>query len=131
MLTLQEIFNRAYIGMMKQQCKAYDKQGFCSYEMKSGNQTLRCGWGMVLGEHAKDCPSGALYRDDDDISPVNIFSKKVLGDMEPGWSKLGTKIQDIHDNLDVCMWQSAMIELAECFNLTVPTNIHKFIRVRR
>lgn len=120
MLTLQEIFNRAYIGMMKQGCVS-SKEGSCRYETVDNGKILRCAWGHVLGEHAKNCPDGDIISAENPVSKVNVFSVNVLGDIEKGWAALGRHLQGIHDGSSPEFWEEKLKRLADTWGLSVPS----------
>jgi hypothetical protein len=117
MLTLKEILDRAYIGMMKQGEISYYNGG-CVYETTNENRILRCGWGFVLGEFAKDCPAGNLGKNPSEA--VNKYSLAVLGPMEEGWVELGRDIQKCHDDFSVERWKDRLTEIYNKLNLSIP-----------
>lgn len=126
-LTNQEVFNNAYIGLMKQQRKSAgrDRNGTsrCQYR---GHGNTKCAIGFSI-------PDELYVPSLEGIEILTIIDYAYAGDLQEcnDWVPVAElfddvdrdlldRLQFIHDFRDVELWPRALKELAERFNLSIP-----------
>jgi hypothetical protein len=113
-MTKQEMFNRAYIGVVQQGGRAVNESNDCVYYRESDG--ARCGWGHVLTKlQAKECPPGSLGFSDN----VRDYCRGLSYTQDE--MAFGSELQYAHDGAKTLdMFKERMAMLAQNFNLTIP-----------
>ena len=122
----QDIFNKVYKHLLKQNEKAIDVGGNCQYRTGEG---LQCAVGCLIDEdHYDDVYEGsgvyALSREElgNDAKALRQSLKLSNKGIRLGKETIDmlSKLQDIHDRQDPEDWLSMLAVLATKYNLKVP-----------
>lgn len=120
MLSTQEIFDKAAIGLLAQNAKSGDygynddtpNTFYCKYRDDNGH---KCGAGMLI--------------DDEHYTPALEYKTVRYPDVSRALFKSGVpvaalalveSIQELHDSTDSATWRAGLTELAASFGLTMP-----------
>lgn len=119
-MNMQQAFNKAYLGVLKQGRLAWDDYGTCSYRYQDGRKLLKCGIGHLLAK--KD------YSPEMERKEVRILADREL--LPPNLYRLPTEflvdLQDAHDNVKLFSktqmedFKKNMRVVADKYDLTVP-----------
>lgn len=119
-MNMQQAFNKAYLGVIKQGYIARDDYGTCAYRYQSGRKLLKCGIGHLLAK--KD------YNPEMERKEVRILADREL--LPPNLNRLPTEfladLQDAHDNVSPVSktqmedFKKNMRVVADKYDLTVP-----------
>lgn len=135
MLTMQEVFNRSAIGLLKQGERSENPMTGnitphsapnCKYRAANGNQ---CGVGFLFTDEAynphledcdvsTDCVLEALRESGVPVAPLE--EGHVEGSVEHLTLRLLLKIQNMHDTVAPYLWEARLTDLAKMFSLTMP-----------
>jgi hypothetical protein len=106
-MTPQEIFDKAYIGVVKQGKKSINAVSDCAYYV---GKNLRCGVGHLLSESAAKAFDSCARRDlETDIESIlDAKASKYIGPWMEENRELIVDVQRAHDN--VSDFSSAFVE---------------------
>ncbi len=126
----QEIFNKAYLGVIAQGKPSVGSSGTCMYESRDGS---RCGVGMLIEDKSLRQELDSLNETGISLVVENIIGGDSIFIDLPDWMinevDLLESIQEAHDAaaaipqddaLFVGNYKSRMTDVAKNFNLTVP-----------
>jgi len=119
-MNMQQAFDKAYLGVIKQGCIARDDYGTCAYRYQSGKKLLKCGIGHLLAK--KD------YNPEMERKEVRMLADREL--LPSNLNRLPTEfladLQDAHDNVKLFSktqmedFKKNMRVVADKYDLTVP-----------
>ena len=110
MRTRQEIFTKVYTHLMKQQEKSIEDEA-CQY--RTGE--LRCAIGCLIPDEKYSVKlEGRCVSTQNVLAAAGIAKDDVL---------FAGELQEIHDCSEVNDWHSALVNIAERYNLEVPNEV--------
>jgi hypothetical protein len=110
MLSKQEMFNRAYLGLRSQGfVRCVNKEGYCRYS----DNGKHCSWGWV-DQNLDENRTGSVYN----LNRMHIGEASLLDDEH---LKFANDLQNAHDHADEPnIMKSDLHSLAITYNLKVP-----------
>jgi hypothetical protein len=122
-LTLQDLFNRAYIGVLKQGDVAQDEKGQCFYRTEVDGAIHHCSIGHSMTEHeqvaAGKCNVG--YLDTEEEIPSFFSRTNATSDELRELQFVHDKIHQPDKKKRVFLFKTGMERFARQYKLSIPT----------
>lgn len=117
-MTPQEMFDKAYIGVVKQGCKSTNSGGGCAYR---GVADTKCGIGFLIPD---DIARAWDRRADNSIESIKHTERYPIPKFIADNILLASEIQAAHDGASkshfICDFKERMQWVANAYNLTIP-----------
>lgn len=121
-LTLQDIFNGAYIQAQKKtKCMLGNGIGSCLYRNAAGE---RCFIGALIPDDVynikmEGCSGISVLERAKLIPTLDINNKESISDYN-AYNTFIEKLQKVHDKLSIKTWDYALLQIAREYNLKIP-----------